>query len=348
MDLATDWARLRAHEPQLRIRDAADRLGVPEAALVALTPGARPLRDPRGLLSGLPAVGRVMALTRNAGCVHERHGRYEAVQARGPVGLVLGPDIDLRLFFAHWGPAWEVPVPLPGGGDRPSVQVFSPAGEAVHKIYLDPVHGDRAAWDALIAAHLTDAPPQLLPAPAPAAPPPPPTPTAAAALLDGWAALRDTHDFFGLLQRHGVSRRDALRAAEGRFTRRLAPAALPALLHGAAAAALPIMVFVGNPGCIQIHTGPVRRVVEARGWLNVLDPDFNLHLHQGPAAVAEVWEVLKPTVDGGVTAVEVLDSAGGQTVQLFGARKPGVPEDGRWRAMLGGLMGWGEAGTEVG
>jgi putative hemin transport protein len=64
--------------------------------------------------------------------------------------------------------------------------------------------------------------------------------------------------------------------------------------------------------------------------------------------VAEVWEVLKPTVDGGVTAVEVLDSAGGQTVQLFGARKPGLPEDGRWRVMVGGLRGWGKAGAEVG
>jgi putative hemin transport protein len=57
--------------------------------------------------------------------------------------------------------------------------------------------------------------------------------------------------------------------------------------------------------------------------------------------VAEVWEVRKPTADGDVTAVEVLDAAGAHTAQLFGARKPGLPEDPRWRARVAGLPGLG-------
>ncbi|PHQ67226.1 MAG: hemin-degrading factor, partial [Sneathiella sp.] len=39
-----------------------------------------------------------------------------------------------------------------------------------------------------------------------------------------------------------------------------------------------IMVFVGNHGCIQIHTGVVKKLVDHASWYNVLDPKFNLHL----------------------------------------------------------------------
>ena len=47
---------------------------------------------------------------------------------------------------------------------------------------------------------------------------------------------------------------------------------------------------------IQIHTGPVNRVLEARGWFNVLDPDFNLHINE--ADITRCWVVRKPTKDG--------------------------------------------------
>ena len=52
------------------------------------------------------------------------------------------------------------------------------------------------------------------------------------------------------------------------------------MLEGAAAAELPVMIFVGNPGCVQIHSGPVRRIEVMGPWLNVLDPRFNLHLRE--------------------------------------------------------------------
>jgi putative hemin transport protein len=40
------------------------------------------------------------------------------------------------------------------------------------------------------------------------------------------------------------------------------------------------MVFVGSPGCIQIHSGPVKNIKVMNEWLNVLDPDFNLHVRE--------------------------------------------------------------------
>jgi outer membrane receptor for ferrienterochelin and colicin len=71
-----------------------------------------------------------------------------------------------------------------------------------------------------------------------------------------------------------------------------------------------------------------------------LDPDFNLHLHDG--RVAEAWAVTKPTGDGDINSVELLDGNGQVFVRFFGVRKPGVPEDAAWRALHTGL-GWGEA-----
>ena len=106
------------------------------------------------------------------------------------------------------------------------------------------------------------------------------------------------------------------------------------------------MVFVGSAGCIQIHTGPVKRVepMEFEGkdagapvvrWLNVLDPGFNLHLRED--LIAQVWVVEKPTSDGVVTSLEAFDVNGDLMAMFFGARKPGKPEFQAWRDILGHL-----------
>jgi putative hemin transport protein len=103
------------------------------------------------------------------------------------------------------------------------------------------------------------------------------------------------------------------------------------------------MVFVGSPGCIQIHSGPVVRIepMEMKGqddnappmrWLNVLDPGFNLHLRED--RIASVWIVEKPTSDGVVTSVEAFDQAGELMAMFFGARKPGQPEREEWRRIV--------------
>lgn len=144
--------------------------------------------------------------------------------------------------------------------------------------------------------------------------------------------MRDTHEFFGLLRRHGLARTAALRAAAPGHARRLGNAAARAALQHAAASGASIMVFVGNPGCIQIHTGPVRTVRPIDGWLNVLDPGFNLHLRTN--AIAESWVVRKPTDEGLVTSIELYDAAGDTIALLFGERKPDRPELTAWRSLV--------------
>lgn len=332
-DLATRWNVLRGEKPALRIRDAAATLGVSEAELVALGVGrtATPLKpDWRGILNDMPGVGRVMCLTRNDHCVHERHGRFEGVDVEGHHGIVLGPDIDLRLFLNAWKHGFAVREPLQQG-ERLSLQFFDGAGDAVHKIYATE-ETDRPAFDALIARY-TSAPGELTIAARKAGAIDRPDPEIdVEGLRSAWLGMKDTHEFFGMLGRFGVGRVQALRLVGEDLARELPVRALRAAFEAAAAGGTPIMVFVGSHGCIQIHTGPVKRLVDAHGWFNVLDPDFNMHLRED--GIARVFSVRKPTEDGIVTSIEAFDAHNRNILLMFGARKPGHPELEAWRGIV--------------
>jgi putative hemin transport protein len=47
--------------------------------------------------------------------------------------------------------------------------------------------------------------------------------------------------------------------------------------------------------------------------------------------------VVKPTVDGDVTSLELYDKDGNNIVMFFGKRKPGEPELQAWREIVAGL-----------
>src|SRR5262245_54619178 len=333
-DLAARWSRLRGEQPTLRIRDAAATLGVSEAELVALGIGttATPLvADWRSILSEMPSVGRVMCLTRNEHCVHERHGRFEDVQVAGPHGLVLGPDIDLRLFLGSWKHGFAVREPLKQG-ERLSLQFFDGAGEAVHKIYATD-ETDRPAFDALIARHRAEASGALAVAPrASDKTDRPDSEIDVEGLRQAWRGMKDTHEFFGMLGKFKVGRVQALRLVGEEFARELPPRALRSAMEMASIDGTPIMIFVGSGGCIQIHSGPINRLVEVQGWFNVLDPAFNVHLRE--AGVARVFSVRKPTEDGVVTSIEAFCNSNSNILLMFGARKPGKPELEPWRNIV--------------
>lgn len=333
-DLAARWNILRGEKPALRIRDAAATLGVSEAELVALGVGqtATPLTaDWRSILNDMPGVGRVMCLTRNEHCVHERHGRFEGVDVKGPHGIVLGPDIDLRLFLGSWKHGFAVREPLKQG-ERLSLQFFDGAGEAVHKIYATD-ETDRPAFDALIARYTAATLPDMkIGARAPDAVDRPDSEIDVAGLRTAWLGMKDTHEFFGLLGKFKVGRVQALRLVGEDLARELPVRSLRATFEAAAADGTPIMIFVGSHGCIQIHTGPVKRLVDVHGWFNVLDPDFNLHLRD--EGVARVFSVRKPTEDGIVTSIEAFDAHNRNILLMFGARKPGKPELEEWRMIV--------------
>ncbi|MGN0923335.1 hemin-degrading factor [Ectopseudomonas mendocina] len=338
-DLYQAWQVLRGEQPRLRAREAAAQLGVSEAELTASRLGidAQRLRpDWAALLPALGELGRVMVLTRNEHCVHERKGLYRevSVAASGQMGLVVSADIDLRLFLGGWASVFAVAEETAKGIQR-SIQVFDQQGVAVHKVYLTE-HSELGAWQPLVERFAGEQSAELQLLPLPVAP----AHKADAeidsqALRDGWAKLQDTHHFFALLKKHEVARTQALRMAGEQWAQPLATSELTVLMEQAAAREVPIMVFVGNRHCIQIHTGPVNNLRWMDSWFNVLDPDFNLHLQT--RGVVELWRVCKPSVDGVITSLEAFDADGELVIQLFGARKPGMAERDDWRELAESL-----------
>jgi len=339
--LAARWTALRAAEPNLRIRDAALKLGVSEAELLAtrLGDGVTRLSGPwPEIIGAMGKAGEVMALTRNDSVVHERHGAYGelSVEGNGHVGLIVGEDIDLRIFFGPWAHGFAVSEATKAG-PRSSLQFFDGAGRAVHKIYATE-KTDAAAFQAIVDA-FSSANQSAELAIIPAKPKPAPAPDAdidTASLRAGWATLQDTHDFFPLLRKHKVAREQAFRLAGREFAEPVPNDSARRMLEAAAVSDLPIMVFVGNPGMIQIHTGTVKRLAPTGPWFNVLDPMFNLHLRED--AIASSWLVRKPSVDGTVTSLELFDKGGELVVSFFGKRKPGNPELTEWRALAESLV----------
>ena len=336
-DLLAREAELRARTGSLRMRDAAAALGVPEAALLEArraTGAAERLARPDGpagfgaVLARLQEAGEVMALTRNDACVHEIHGRFAAPEIEGGMGQVVG-EIDLRLFLRHWAFGYALDEET-RSGHRRSLQFFDAAGTAIHKVHATEAT-DRAAFERIVAdAQDPSAAPARFAPPAAPEPERPDAEVDVGGLVAAWEALAHTHEFFLLLRRFGVgpragdaARRIGPRPRRSRSTQR-------GLLEAAAAAALPIMVFVGNPGCLQIHSGPVHRVEMVGPWLNVLDPRFNLHLRTD--RVASAWAVRKPSVNGEIHSVELYDAAGELACQVFGHRHAGGTERADWRS----------------
>lgn len=341
--LKQQLAELKAQQPKLRNRDLAKELGISEAELLTLEPGKNVTRlagDWKTLLGQVKDLGYVMALTRNESCVHERKGIYDNISFyEGPanVGVAVNPDIDLRFFMNEWKYGLAVVMPRGKMDTLYSFQFFNHRGEAVHKIFSTD-KTDLEAYHQLVEAYTSEDQGFITDVDHSPAIPEPETPDAeidVAGFQQAWRNLQDTHHFFGMLKKYGVTRTQALRLAPEGLAEQVDNEAVVRTLKMAAKLELPIMCFVHSPGCVQIHTGTVKNLKYFGPWYNVLDPKFNLHLNM--SAVHASWVVRKPTSDGIVTSLELFDAEGNLIVYFFGARKPGKAELPQWRELANDL-----------
>lgn len=342
-DLKMQVAALKAEQPRLRQRDLAKALSVSELEILLLDLGEHVILlegDWKSLLSRVKEMGYVMALSRNEYCVHERKGVYDNISFyEGPanVGVAVNPDIDLRFFMNEWVYAVAVVIPREKMDTLYAFQFFNRQGEAVHKIYSTN-KSDLEAYHRIVAdfrAGDQNPVPDIAPAEAPAVDESPDATIDVTAFQQAWKDLQDTHHFFGMLKKFGVTRTQALRLAPAGMTEQIDNEAVVRMLETAAADQVPIMCFVHSPGCVQIHTGPVNNLRFYGNWYNVLDASFNLHLDT--TGIASTWIVRKPTADGVVTSLELFDRQGDLIVYFFGARKPGKPELPVWREVINQL-----------
>jgi putative hemin transport protein len=327
----------RAENPKMRERDIAAQLGISEAALVAAEVGLTAIRidaDANRFLEHVASLGEVLALSRNESAVHEKIGIYENIKAGKHAAIVLGDNIDLRIFPSRWAHGFAV-TKTNGEDVKLSLQFFDQAGNAVHKVHLRPA-SDVEAYHTMVAALRIEDQSQDLAED---------TSGYDNGSVDGevsreelrhhWSRMTDTHEFIGLLKKLKIGRQAAIRTIGDDYAWKLDDSAVSAMLEASAADGLPIMCFVGNDGIIQIHSGPVTNIKTMGPWINVMDPTFHLHLRLDH--IAEAWAVRKPTKDGHVSSLEAYGADGEMIIQFFGKRKEGSDERAEWRTIIEAL-----------
>lgn len=346
-NLAERWSALRVEQPRLQPRDAAQKLNVSEAELVATNvgKGATRLRDGsasyKAVYDRLHELGQIKAITRNDSAVLERVGTVTQAKLNqdGRVipgtGFAGGP-IDLRFGTDQWRSAFAVVQPGREGKISRSLQFFDVHGNAVNKVYLDNEAGV-AAFDKLVAdfkaseqvAHLSvdKAPVKVVKKPN--------GEVDVKELRATWSELSDVHEFPRLLKDLGITREQALDLIGKDAAYRISAQSVQTLLDSAARQGQPIMVFVSNPGMTQIFSGTIKKVKQTDEWYNVLDPDFNLHLRQ--AGIDRGWVVKRPAKDGVITSVEFYDAKGEQVVNFFSRRDRNKEETAAWRQIVASL-----------
>lgn len=331
ISLKAKYEEYKTQNPHKKIREIGEELAVSEMELLMTGIGDNvTLLKPKieEILMMVESLGKLMALTRNDYCVHERKGTYLNYSKHQETILFVGEDIDLRIFPEHWKHVFSVTE-----DGRKSIQFFDEYGVAIHKIYLTTesnidvfenltdLFSDEKQEVIEISKNLSckskkgnsEDIDELL-------------------LKKSWLSMQDTHEFTGFLKQFNITRLEALKLAPEGLAEEISFNAFREVMVNCTKQQIPIMLFVSNKGCIQIHSGVVKNLVDAGNWYNVLDTNFNLHLKEN--GVANVWKVIKPTRDGEIHAIELLDKQGELIVQIFGKRKPGMQELYEWKAAL--------------
>lgn len=330
-----NYLQAKEANPGKYARDLAEILNISEAELTHLRVNHDTARldiDARTLLAALENVGITKSITRNNYAVHEQLGRYENQHLDGHAGLILNPRaLDLRLFLQHWLHIFCMTETHPKG-DRHSIQFFDAAGNAVHKVY-NTDETDMTAWEALVAQYRSA---ENSPLAITSQQKTQETPQSEWVNVDTeWRAMTDVHQFFQLLRRNNLSRQQAFRAVGDDLAYSVDNTSLAQILAAASDEQNEIMIFVGNPGCVQIFTGEIENVRPHGEWINIFNSRFTLHLIE--SAIAESWVTRKPTKDGFVTSLELFAADGTQIAQLYGQRTEGHPEQQKWREQIAAL-----------
>ena len=348
-DIRKSFVGLRV-EKKLRHKEIADFLQLTEAELIDAHVGVSKLDVVRSspnlakairlkkswpeIIKLTEGLGEVMALTRNPYAVHEKIGKYENVSLQGDIGLVAGKGIDLRLFYRQWEFAY---IFEEGKQEtlQKSLQFFDEYGQAIHKIFLLPesrhthldhmVHqmADSNQDPGIFIHSKRDEPLQNQ-----------------VKLKDSdlvsfksdWVSLQDTHDFFNILKKYQLNRLEALTLIGDGYAQKLEANSVKFLLESAGHLEVPLTIYVGNRGAVQIYSGLIKNVMGTKDWLNIFDPAFNFHLKI--SELPSVWLVRKPSKDGVITSLEILDAAGEVIAMIFGERILGKSESADWRSLL--------------
>lgn len=342
------WQRYqdqKAASPMLFPTEGAKALGVSELELLLAAPFSHYIgSDCKAVLKQFKDFGEVESIVRNELAVHEKTAAYHNLKLGDKMGIALNVGgLDLRFFMWRWKHMLAV---NDLSRDKPSysIQFFDESGAAIDKVYLRDLSDDAISrWQEMIAEQaksvsvdsieleVTDAPKEWQLKTLDDA--------AQSELEKGWLAMKDVHEFHGLLQKLKVDRASSYAQAPEGMTAQLEMAAVEAMFEKARDIECPIMTFVGNSGLVQIQTGTVKTLKRMGDWFNILDKNHNnFTLHLKDKALAQVWCVKRPTVDGIVTCIEGFDDKGVSIFSVFGQRREGNAELEAWQNITQDLV----------
>ncbi|MDO4435207.1 MAG: ChuX/HutX family heme-like substrate-binding protein [Cardiobacteriaceae bacterium] len=325
--------------PMLFPTEGAKRFGVSEFQLLLASPESRYLGGACAeMLMELESLGVMENIVRNEFAVHEKLGAFSNLKIGPQFGLAVNEGgLDLRIFIKRWAHMLAVVNPE---RQSYSIQFYDNLGQAVSKAFVqDKSPENLARFQALCDKYANQAQASItlqsivpqsdwhyhqLSA------------EQQSAFQNDWRNLKDIHDFHGVLSQYKLDRASSYHQAPEGMSKALQPSVIEVLFEHLAEKEIPVMIFVGNTGMVQIQTGTVKTLKRASGWFNILDHDhngFNLHLHD--EALKQVWWVKRPSVDGGfTTAIEGFDKYGNSIITLFGERHEGSEQCPRWNTLL--------------
>lgn len=306
------WQRYQDLQKNHRVftKEGAAALGVSELMLLGSAPDSVYLgSDGRAVLRALDGFS-VKSIVRNEACVHEMTGRLGHLDIDGMVGMALG-QIDLRLFFKTWAHALY---------HQGCVAFFDDDGCAVLKFYLKQ--------DGFNAQSLAQVLPTLNP-PKPDTLWSPRAPSDTDKWQHDWQNISSVHDFAGLLKTHGIDKLSAYHHAptiDGqKMAKPLPKGAIFELFMQAKRQDVPLMIFVGNGGAMQIYQGKPQNITLDSGFINIFNANFSLHLHDDTSPWlskrADTW-----AIDGFFNGQNV--------ISIFAYRAPKQAVDEKGNALL--------------
>lgn len=291
------------------------------------------------VLKDMPKLGSIRCHTGNRAILHDRFGPYRWVRFIFSAGQTGGPEVDLRLFMKNWRFGFAV-AERTGDKIERSFQFFGKYGDPLHKIFLVD-ESNVKGFEAIVADYrsanqdtLQRVETRRVKAEIPD------SEVNVEAFQSKWRKMWDTHQFFSLHRKFGLSRIQALRLAPPELVRSLPRHAGRDLFEHAAKKGVGFMTFSGNLGCLQIHNGTASHFSSDGEWFQVRERDFHLDVHE--PSIFHAYEVKKPTFFGNVTSVELFDEQGNNVAVFYGKRGRLEREHADWRDLVEQLPGINE------
>ncbi|AWY20769.1 hemin-degrading factor [Moraxella bovis] len=333
----------KADMPMLFPTEGAKLLGVSEFELLLSSPNSVYLgSDCRPMLLRLHELGQVENIVRNEFAVHEKTGQFLGLELGQTMGMALNQGgLDLRVFLNHF----KFMLAIVATDDKPSYQIafFDEFGQAVDKVFLNPITDEKITlWQTLTAdfaktvqktsievlypeiqgnwqvKHLDE--------------------NQKADFHHDWLAMTDIHQFYKILSTYQLDRQSSYVNAPSNYTKRLNPKVLESLLSRASEQALPLMIFVGNTGMVQIYAGTIKNIKKIGHWLNIMDKKYSqFTLHLNDKMIESVWWIRRPHSDGYTIALEGFDKHGNSIITIFGERTEGQKQDPNWQVFAEAL-----------